>query len=124
MQFLKSIWNIWWNVWTLKLKLISIGAVLAIFLGLWLFFKFTGGSSINEKEIQRQQQEIETRRNQELNNTLQKSNEVLGNVEVRDKQAEANTKEAINKNFTNTSMTEAEKARCRAYPQSAGCPKL
>lgn len=104
--------------------ILGVGALLLFLLVIWLF-RSCGGSEpvIDEKQVQENQQEIEQRGNQELQKNLDKSNEVLGNTANAQKQAETNTKEATNKNFTNTNMTEAQKARCAAYPSSAGCPK-
>lgn len=125
MNILRKIWDFWLNRTTLKLKLVVIGVVLLVILAVWLFFHLRGNDAptIDEKLIQEQQQEIERRESEKLQKNIDKSNEVLANASNAARQAESNTKEATNKDFTNTSLTESEKARCRAYPQGKGCPK-
>lgn len=103
--------------------LLAVGAFLLILASVFVFRSCGGSDSIGEKEIQRQQQEIEKREAEKLTNTIQKSNEVLANAANAVQQSEANTNNALNKDFSNTNMTEAEKARCRAYPSSRGCAK-
>ena len=99
-----------------KRAFIALAGVLLLVL-IIIGFRSCGGSapSIDEKEIQQQQQEIQKRNDEQLQKNLDKSNEVLGKAENSTRQVEANTKEATNKNYSNTSADELKRKGKEVY---------
>jgi uncharacterized membrane protein len=93
-----------------------IGGVLLI-LSLIVSLRGCGGSEvkINEQEIQNTQNEIQKRSDEALSNTLKKSDEVVANVTVTVKQAEEKTKQATNKNYSNTTADELKRKGNEVY---------
>lgn len=92
----------------------AAGVVLLVVL-IIIGFRGCGSPEVNEKEIQRQQQEIEKRESEKLDNTLQKSNEVLANSAEKVESVEANTREATNKDYSNTSADELKRKGKEVY---------
>lgn len=101
-------------------KVILIGVVLLLaVIGLFSFFRGCGGSSpkLDEKQIQDDIQRQKQRNDEELYNNLEISNQKQFEIEANIKAAEENTNAAKSKSYSNTNLSEAEKARCKAYPE-------
>lgn len=58
-----------------------------------------------------------------IDQNLQHGLEDAGRKIEEGNEAEAEANRIRNANYANTSLTDAEKARCRAYPESEGCRK-
>lgn len=99
--------------------ILAVVLIFGVIMSVW----WLSGSSdgIDRQKVEEEQREVEKRENERLSNSIQRGNEVIANVSNASKQAEANTKDAVNRDFTNTNLTDAEKARCLAYPMSKGC---
>lgn len=108
-------WNWFWFRATWKLKIVILGTIAALVVAGYILFLRSKVSNLEEEK-----QQIE------LNRDLENVNRIQEDANRSEANFNAATEEANrirNANFANTSLSEAEKARCAAYPESRGCKK-
>jgi hypothetical protein len=119
MKFIKNIWNIWWNQWTLYPKLISIGVILAILLVLWLVFFREGGSmvKIDENSIQKVNSPNERERKKELQAIIEDNQDIIKTTDERTEIVNINV---VEKNREIDDKVKAADARIQEVKQQKG----
>lgn len=91
-------------------KLFAFGlAFILISISFVVLQKCGGSPTIDEKEIQEDQRRIQEYETNRLNNTLRESENRLANIDNSLREAEANTKKATNKNYSNTKGSDLDK---------------
>lgn len=99
MTWLKSIWNIWWNQWTLTPKLITAGVLAVLVLALVFGIKSCGKKEvkIDHEAIQKVNSENKAEARGELREIVRGNLEVVEAVNERTALSDVNTVEQARK---------------------------
>lgn len=123
MSILSTVFDVWWKQWGWQLKAISIvvAVVIILLVSGWLF-SFCGSTPvIDQKKVDEQIEQQKQKNDDELKKAIDESDQKIANIQDAVNKAAENTNQAINRNFNNTNQSEANKARCLAFPDSREC---